>query len=237
MVKRKIQATIIFLLLLVGNEAWGQYLGDIIIGSKGYFTIQGGMSSPATYVWSVSGSGFSGSETVTLNGGATRSFNAVLTPTTTTNYTGSATIIIDGTLYNTYSLSGTGVATSTLFSSINLNFGDVPINTTVTQNITITNTRNTALTIVQLINNSYVFTFGSTVAITLQPNTTHNLLVNFTPTTIGNKTGIGTLKYNTTTQNDVTAQYIMTTINYTGTGAIPIATNTIPIKQMTMGDK
>ena len=111
-----------------------------------------------------------------------------------------------------------------------LAFGNVTSNTITTQNIVIKNTGTAALTISTIGKTGDAsFTLDSTAAVTLQANATHDLAVNFKPTTIGNKTGTVTLTHN--------ASGSPTTIALSGTGAIPIANNIIQQKQMLMQEK
>ena len=133
------------------------------------------------------------STATTIAAGASMSFNAIFTPSSTTTVTGSVALTTNGSpAVLTIPLSGTGSAATVQLGSnpTSLGFGEVNINTNSSLTAVLTNTGNANITI------SGVTTAGAGVTasgvasgLVLTPSQTATLTVKFAPTATGTLTG------------------------------------------------
>ncbi|MBI3668537.1 MAG: choice-of-anchor D domain-containing protein [Acidobacteria bacterium] len=144
----------------------------------------------------VNGAGFSTSGLsvpLTLNPGQNASFSVRFSPTAAGNVTGSISLVSNApNSPATISLSGSGVATAPGISvnPSSLPFGDVIVGGNASQNVTVSNTGNSSLTITQAnVNGAAFSTTGLSVPLTLNPSQNASFSVRFRPTAAGNATG------------------------------------------------
>jgi hypothetical protein len=147
--------------------------------------------------------GTSGFQTpFSLAPGQTQSYTAVFTPTATGSATGSLTFAstVSSVQPLTVTLTGTAVASTlgTLSSSPTaLSFGNVTLNSTQSQNATITNTGATSVTIFAVSVTGSGFSLSNlTTPFTLGVNQSVQLTVGFTPTASGSASGTLTVTSN-----------------------------------------
>jgi hypothetical protein len=166
---------------------------------------------------SVAGNGFSTgglSLPVSLNPGASSTFNVQYLPASAGAVNGSVSIVSNApNSPAALPLSGTGTtATQTLsFSTTNIGFGNVNTGGSATQTVTITNTGNSNVQISQIIISGTAFTLGgASVPVTLTPSQSTTLSVGFSPTSTG--TASGTVKVT----SNATGSPVTITISGTG---------------------
>ncbi len=128
--------------------------GSVAVGSTGLQSLtltNSGTASTTISSVGVSGTGFSiaGLSTpMTLNAGQSASFSAAFTPASAGNASGSISIDSDASASPmTIALSGTGTQPQWSVLPTSVNFGNVNVGSNSSQNVTVTNSGNTALTI------------------------------------------------------------------------------------------
>jgi Abnormal spindle-like microcephaly-assoc'd, ASPM-SPD-2-Hydin/Transmembrane protein 131-like N-terminal len=173
--------------------------GNVVTGVANSQTIKLTNTGNATLTVSqatVTGSGFSiGSLSVPLNIAPSQSasFNVQYAPTAAGAVSGSLSIISNASSSPaTVALSGTGVTATTTLSvnPASLNFGSVSDGTAASQSFTFTNTGNSsvAVTGVSVKGTGYSILSGSG-AVTLSPNQSASVSVQFAPSAAGSATG------------------------------------------------
>jgi len=173
--------------------------GNVVTGVANSQTIQLTNTGNATLTVSqatVAGSGFSiGSLSVPLNIAPSQSasFNVQYAPTTAGAVTGSLSIVSNASSSPaTVALSGTGVAATTTLavSPASLSFGSVNDGTTASQSFTFTNTGNSSVAVsgVSISGTGYSIVSGGG-AVTLSPNQSASVSVQFAPTAAGSASG------------------------------------------------
>lgn len=182
--------------------------GNVTVGSPATQTVRLANSGTATLTVSqvaVAGSGFSHetlSLPIDLASGQTTDFNVEFNPTAAGAAIGSVTIVSNAPDSPAIiGLSGTGVAaTQTLaFSTTSLSFGNVDTGSSSNQNITITNSGNTSVTISQVSESGTAFTLtGAATPVTLTAGQKMTFGVEFSPTNTGSDTGKVTVTSNAT---------------------------------------
>jgi Abnormal spindle-like microcephaly-assoc'd, ASPM-SPD-2-Hydin/Protein of unknown function (DUF1573) len=182
--------------------------GNVTEGSPATQTVQLANSGTGTLTISqvsVAGSGFSTgtlSLPITLSSGQASNFNVEFNPTAAGAITGSVTIVSNApNSPAVIGLSGTGVAaTQTLaFSATSLSFGSVDTGSSSSQNVTITNSGNTSVTISQISESGTGFTLsGTATPVTLTAGQKMTFSVEFSPSSTGSDTGTVTVTSNAT---------------------------------------
>ena len=197
--------------------------GSVPVGSANSQAVQ--VSNPGTGVLTISqvkaaGSGFSTNGItlpVSINPGATSTFNVQYLPTSAGSGPGSVSIVSNApSSPNALALSGTGVAaTRTLaFTKTNIGFGNVATAGSVSESIGITNTGNSDVTISQIIPSGAGFGLnGASTPVTLSPTQTLTIASTFSPGSAGSVHGTVTVTSNATGSP--------ATITLTGTGVQP----------------
>jgi hypothetical protein len=156
---------------------------------------------------------------VSVNAGQQTTITVAFLPTAVGPVTGNISIVSNAPSSPTsVSLTGAGVAaTFTLsISPTSLSFGNVTTGTSSPQqNVTITNTGNSSVTISQITLTSAAYSMtGGSAPVTLSPSQTITLVVQFSPTTAGTiTTNIGIVSNATGSP---------ATISLTGTGVTPV---------------
>ncbi|HEV2379673.1 MAG TPA: choice-of-anchor D domain-containing protein [Terriglobia bacterium] len=120
-------------------------------------------------------------------------------------YSGTMTLNLSGYPPVVVNLTGTGLASKgkASLSTTSINFGNVPLGTTVSQNVTLTNTGTGSFSITQL-NTFAPFQVPTlTKAVTLGANKTYTFPITYTATTLGAVMGAATLVYNFLPAEDV----------------------------------
>lgn len=182
--------------------------GSVLTGSTNTQKITVSNSGSATL--NISQASFSGTG-YTLSGvtlpasiapGGAASFNVTFTPASAGTFSGSLALLSNApTSPASIALSGTGVA-STLQLSANttsLSFGSLNTGTSAAQNVTITNTGNTSVTISQISENGAGYTLTGAVApLTLSAGQSASFSVSFAPATAGTFAGTVTVTSNAT---------------------------------------
>ncbi len=196
--------------------------GSIAVGSltTGTVTLTSSGSSPLTISsGAVSGTGFSltaGSFPTTLNPNSSMTLQLQFKPTASGAATGKLTIGSNSTTGTStaVSLSGTGAAAKPQLkvSATTLALGSVAVNTATTGTVTLTSSGTSAVTVSSASISGTGFSIvGGTFPVTLNPNQTLALKVQFKPATAGAVTGKLTLNSNSTTGSP-------TTVTLSGTG-------------------
>ena len=156
----------------------------------------------------VSGAGFSVSGAtfpVTLNPNQTLTLQVQFDPTTAGAATGQLTVTSDSTTGGTanVTLTGNGTVTTTPQLTVNptaVNFGNTQVNVPVTQPVTLTSTGTAAVTIsAATVSGAGFSVSGATFPVTLNPNQSVTLQVQFNPTSAGAASGQLTITSNSTT--------------------------------------
>jgi hypothetical protein len=134
----------------------------------------------------------------TLNPHSTAQWSVTLRPAAARSYTTKLTINLEGGTTYTVQMSGAGVANkgAATLSTNSINFGSVPLGTTVTQSVTVTNTGTQSFALLGI--NTYVpfSASGITKSATLNPNTSATFQVSYSATSLGPVTGAVTIDYN-----------------------------------------
>ena len=173
--------------------------GNVTVGSPTTQTVQvanGGTGTLTISQVSVTGSGFSTgtlSLPINLSAGQASNFNVEFNPTVAGAVTGGVTVVSNApNSPAVIGLSGTGVAaTQTLgFSSTSLSFGNVDTGSSSSQNVTITNSGNTSVTISQISESGTGFTLsGAATPVTLSAGQKMTFGVEFSPSNSGSDAG------------------------------------------------
>ena len=183
--------------------------GSVATGSTNSQTVQVKNSGTASLTISqatVSGTGFSLSGMavpMTLAPGQSANFNVQYAPQSAGSVTGAVSIISNApNSPTTVALSGTGTtATATIsVSPSSLSFGTMTTGTVTTQPITITNTGNANVSISSVsatVGGAFSIASGGG-AVTLSPNQSTSVSVQFAPTSAGSKAGTVTIASNAT---------------------------------------
>jgi hypothetical protein len=154
---------------------------------------------------------------VTLNPNQSVTVNVQFKPSTTGQATGQLTIASDSSTgaSSVVQLSGTGTTTATAklqVSTTSLPFGDVPVNSTATLTLTLTSSGTAPVTVSSAALKGTGFSdSGVNFPVTLNPNQSVTLNVQFDPTAAGAVTGQLTINSNSSTG-------ATTQIQLTGTG-------------------
>lgn len=204
--------------------------GSVVTGSTNSQTIQvknSGTASLSISQISATGSGFTvGGITVplTLAPGATSTFNVQYAPTSAGAVNGSVTVVSNApNSPSVVSLSGTGVAaTYTLsVSPGSLSFGSVTDGSTASQSFSVTNTGNSNVAISGMSATGSGFSIASGgSAVTLSPNQSTAVSVQFAPMVAGTTNGAVSIASNATGSNGVTLS---------GTGVAPQVNHTVAL--------
>jgi Abnormal spindle-like microcephaly-assoc'd, ASPM-SPD-2-Hydin/Protein of unknown function (DUF1573) len=177
--------------------------GNVSVGTPNSQTIQIGNSGTGVLTitqLSVSGSGFTSSSVnlpISLNPGATTTFNIQFSPQSSGNAAGAVSIVSNApTSPTSLALTGAGVAaTATIsLSASSLSFGSVNTGSVVTQNITITDTGNANVTLsgISISGTGYTMS-GAAAPVTLSPSQKLTIGVQFGPSAAGNDAGLLTI--------------------------------------------
>lgn len=197
--------------------------GSVTVGSPNTQTLQ--LKNTGTGVLtitqlSVTGSGYSTSAVtlpLSLNPGATSTFNVQFAPQSAGSATGSISLVSNApTSPTSVALSGTGVA-ATLTLSVtpgSLSFGTVNTGSSAQQTVAIKNTGNSSITISQISASGTGYTLtGASAPVTLTAGQTLTITVHFSPTTTGAASGSVSI-----TSNGIGSP---ATVTLSGTGATP----------------
>jgi hypothetical protein len=196
----------------------GQF-GNVVVGQTSTQTIKVtnvGQVAIVVSTISISGTGFAMSGVVngqTIAIGSSADITLTFTPTTVGPATGSLSVTTNASsTANVSQLTGTGISNSASLSvPASVAFGNVTVNQTGTQNVTLTNTGNTIVNVT----NATVAGSGFSVnlpsgGITIPAGQSSTLSVIFTPTATGNASGTLTITAN--------AAVTPTTSSLSGTG-------------------
>ena len=182
--------------------------GNVAVGAMNSQTIQ--IGNPGTAVLTitqanVTGNGFSTTGLtlpLSINPGATSTFNAEYQPSVTGTASGSVTIVSTAaTSPSTVSLTGTGVAATQILSlsTTTVNFGNVITGGSSTLPVTVTNTGNSNVQISQIAPSGTGYTLsGASAPVTLTPSQSLTFSVVFSPTVTGAASGSVTIASNAT---------------------------------------
>jgi hypothetical protein len=173
--------------------------GNVTTGTSNSQTItltNNGTATLTVSAASVTGAGFSISGLslpASVAAGKSTSFNVVFSPTSGGLVNGSVSLT-DNAPGSPFAIpvSGTGVAATFLLGAnpASLNFGNVSIGNSSSQNVTLTNNGNSNVTISGVTPTGPGFSAsGVTSGVTLTPNQTATLSVSYTPTVNGSATG------------------------------------------------
>lgn len=193
--------------------------GSVIVGNTDsqLLTVSNtGTANLAVSSITASGSGFSYSGTTgvfTLTPGQSTNFTAAFGPASAGSQSGSISIASDAAGSPlVVSLSGTGIAATHQLSpsSSSLNFGNITVGSSATQNISITNTGNSNVAISTITASGSGFSESGGSNETLTPNQSTNISVTFKPSAAGSASGNLTVTSN--------AQNSPLTIPLSGTG-------------------
>jgi hypothetical protein len=202
--------------------------GSVVTGNTNSQTIQLNNSGNANLLISqatVSGTGFSLSGLalpLTLTPGQSGTFNVQFAPQGSVSATGSVSIVSNApSSPATVSLSGTGLAASYTLA-VNpgsLSYGTVTDGSSAAQSFTVTNTgnANVAITGVSVTGAEYAIGSGAG-AVTLSPNQSTAVSVQFAPTIAGSATGAVKIASNATGGTS--------SVSLSGTGAAPVVSHT-----------
>jgi hypothetical protein len=205
--------------------------GSVVTGSNNSQTIQlknSGTASLTVSQVAATGSGFSVngvSVPLTLAPGASSTFNVQYAPTAAGAVNGSVSIVSNApNSPAAVSLSGTGVA-ATYTLSVNpgsLSFGSVNDGSAASQGFTVTNTGNSNIAIsgVTAVGPGYSIVSGAG-AVTLSPNQSTSVSVQFSPSTAGSANGTATILSNATGSNS--------SVSLTGTGVAPTVSHSVAL--------
>ncbi|MEJ2008722.1 MAG: SBBP repeat-containing protein, partial [Acidobacteriota bacterium] len=164
----------------------------------------------------------------TVSSGTQCAISVTFTPTAIGTRTG--TLVIKDSAAgspHTVKLSGFGTSGAVSLSATSLSFGLVPVDTTSTQTVTLTNTAQSPLDI-SSIQAGGGYTEKNTCGTTVNPDTSCSITVSFTPDSLG--TIVGTVAVTDTAPGSPQ------TITLTGTGATPPAASLSP-SSLTFGSQ
>ncbi len=188
--------------------------GTVSTGSSNSQTItltNGGSAAVSVSQANVSGAGFSISGMtglpITINPGASKTFNVVFAPTASGSATGTVQLVSNAPNSPTsIALSGTGQTATQLLSAnpSSFNFNSVNDGSTASVNVTLTNTGNSNITISGTTALGAGFSATSVNGTTLSPNQTATLIVTFAPTSAGAVTGSVTVSSNASNSPTIT---------------------------------
>ena len=205
--------------------------GSVVTGNTNSQTIQIKNSGTASLTISqatVTGTGFSiGGLTLplALAPGQTGSFNVQYAPKTAGAVSGSISIVSDApNSPATVALSGTGVAATYAISlsPSSLGFGSVTNGSTTAQSFIVTNTGNSNVAIsgMSVTGTGYSIVSGGG-AVTLSPNQSNSVSVQFAPTTAGTANGSVSIVSN--------ASGSATSVSLSGTGVAPVVPHSVDL--------
>jgi hypothetical protein len=197
--------------------------GDVTVGSSSSQSVtltSTGTGPVQVNAAAISGSGFTvsgASFPVTLNPKQAVTLTVQFKPTTAGAVSGKLTINSNSSTNPTavVSLSGTGSATTPQLTlgSTNLSFGNVTVDSSSTQSVTLTSSGTGPLTVNAATVSGTGFTVsGANFPVTLNPKQAVTLTVQFKPTTTGAFTGKLTITSNSSTNPTAT-------VSFSGTGA------------------
>ena len=201
-----------------GNVALGQTANaSVSLVNQGSAAVQVSNIGLTGNAFSVSGGG---DLPVTVAAGSTFNLNVGFAPTVmgaatgqlkiTTSASASGALVIG--LSGTGTAAGTGVPTLTAATTVA--FGNVDLNTPATQSLTLSSTGTAAVTIsAETLTGTGFSASGATFPLTLNPNQTATLSVEFDPTAAGAVSGQITLTSNSSTGTS-------TLVTLTGTGIV-----------------
>jgi Cep192 domain 4/Abnormal spindle-like microcephaly-assoc'd, ASPM-SPD-2-Hydin/HYDIN/CFA65/VesB-like, Ig-like domain len=130
---------------------------------------------------------------LTIAPGKSSSFTVGFSPTTSGTLSSSITLVSNApTSPSLLTLSGSGVSPILQLSAspVSLDFGSAPLGSTNTQNVTLTNTGNSSISVSQISANGSGFTEnGLGIPVTLSPGQSASFSVVFAPTVSGSATG------------------------------------------------
>jgi hypothetical protein len=164
--------------------------------------------------------------------------NATLSFTFTPNAAGafSATVTITSDASDTQvslSLAGTGVAAQLVPNPGSEAFGDVTVGAQSSQEVTLTNTGTSSVTISQVFSTAAAFQLsGITTPLTLNGSGSTTFTITFAPQTAGTVTGNVTIVSNA---SDSTLTLPLSGIGTTATGQLSVAPTTLPIGSVEVG--
>ena len=207
---------------LTANPSTASF-GNVTVGSSNSQTISltnGGTAAVSISQVNVSGAGFSSSGVptlpMTLNAGASTTFNAVFAPTTSGSVTGSVSLVSNAPNSPlAIALSGSGVAATHLLTAnpTSLSFNNVNDGSSSSLTVTLTNTGNSSVTISSATASGAGFSATGVAGTTLTPNQTATLTVTFAPSTAGAVSGSVTVASNATNSPSIALS---------GTGVQPV---------------
>jgi hypothetical protein len=199
--------------------------GSVVTGNTNSQTVQLKNTGTANLVISqatVTGTGFSLSGLavpLTLTPGQSGSFNAQYAPQTAGAASGSISIVSNASSTPaTITLSGTAIAaTSTIsVSPVSLSFGSVNDGSSAAQGFTVTNTGNSNVAISGVTASGVGYSIASGGgAVTLSPNQSTSVSVQFTPTVAGAASGSVAILSNATGSTS--------SVSLSGTGVAPVS--------------
>jgi hypothetical protein len=178
--------------------------GEINIGTSPQKSVTITNSGNAPLVISsfvIEGSGFTlpnNNSTITVQPNSSYELYVQFLPAALTEYTGTITLTHNGSGSPTsISLNGKGIGATITLSSTSIDFGDVNIGTSPQTSITITNSGNAALVISSVVvDGSGFILLNNDSTITVQPNSSYELYVQFLPTVPTEYTGTIILTHN-----------------------------------------
>ena len=196
--------------------------GNVTVNSSGTQSLtltSSGTAAVTVNSASVSGTGFTlvaASLPATLNPNQSLTLQVQFTPHATGSASGSLTISSNSTSGSSASvaLSGTGTAANPqlTFSATSLSFGSVNVKSTATQSLTLTSSGTTPVTVNSASVSGTGFSLiGGSFPLTLNPQQTATLQVQFLPTAAGAVTGQLTISSNSTSGSS-------TSVALSGTG-------------------
>jgi hypothetical protein len=189
--------------MISANPASASF-GNVVVGannSQPIMLTNAGNVALTISAANVSGTGFSiTSAPTTIAAGQNASFNAVFTPASPGNVSGSVSLTNNATgAPFVIPFSGTGMAATYLLGAnpTILGFGNITLNSNSSLAVTLTNNGNSKVTISGVtVTGSGFSTSGVTSELTLQPTQTATLNVAFTPTAAGAAAGSLTVTSN-----------------------------------------
>lgn len=127
---------------------------------------------------------------LTLTPGQARAMNITFSPKTAENVTGNLTVTSSQGASSVIAVSGTGVQAGLSFTPSTVSFGSVPVGSTNSQTIRISNSGTAALTVSQVsVSGSGYSTSGLSLPLSLNPGASSTFNVRFLPATAGSASG------------------------------------------------